>query len=70
MTAEGLRISRVLERAREAAVAPRRESVVGDTARGSAAPVAAFQVRHESRDGKGRRIVERWTETITRGGRA
>lgn len=58
LTATGLRISRLLERAGEAAMAPRRGTVVGGTARSM--PV---QVRRESRDSRGRRIVERWTET-------
>lgn len=62
MSAEGLKISRLLKRAGEAAMAPRRDSVVGGTARGS----LAFAVRREGRDAKGRRIVERWTECVTR----
>ena len=58
MTAEGLRISRLLTRAGEVARAPRCGSMVGGTAR-SMPPV---QVRRVTRDRQGRRIVECWTE--------
>lgn len=64
MTAEGLRISRLLERAGEAARAPRCETVVGGTARSM--PV---QVRRVTRDRQGRRIVECWTESTMGGAR-
>lgn len=52
-------ISRLLTRAGEVATAPRRETVVGGTARSM-----AFQVRHVTHDRRGRRTVERWTETV------
>lgn len=58
MTAEGLRISRLLQRAGEVARAPRCGTVVGGTARNM--PV---QVRCVTRDSRGRRIVECWTES-------
>lgn len=76
MTAEGLRISRLLMRAGEVAMVPGRNTVVGsasrcpsaaarsDAGRSAHTPVRCFNVRRESRDGKGRRIVERWTETV------
>jgi|688.fasta_scaffold2146296_2 hypothetical protein len=58
MPAKSLRISRLLLGAGEVARAPRRESVVGGTARSM-----LVQVRRVTRDRQGRRIVECWTET-------
>lgn len=63
MSDDSLRISRLLGRTGGDATAPRR-AVVRTTARGS---VACYEVRRESRDARGRRIVERWTESAPRG---
>lgn len=52
-------ISRLLERAGEAGTVPGRSALVGGAPRH-----ACYGVRRESRDGKGRRIVERWTEAV------
>jgi len=52
-----LGISRLLERAGEAGTVPGRCALVGAAPR-----PACYAVRRVSRDGKGRRIVERWTE--------
>ncbi len=59
MSAEGLRISRLLMRTAGEAVVVRRSALVGNAAADLAGCV---QVRRVSRDRKGRRIVERWTE--------
>ena len=60
MSAENVRISRLLSRsAGEAVRVPRAALVEGGTGNNVAGCV---QVRRESRDRKGRRIVERWTE--------
>lgn len=51
-------ISRLLTRAGEVATAPRREAVVGGTARSM-----AYEVRQVTHDRRGRRTVECWTES-------